>query len=87
MGYSEIILVGADYSLENYKHFYPENEHKVIKSIECEDEMVDAHQSFNFVMKYIEENNNLPRIIDASPCSDLECFPKMAFEDAVKTSR
>lgn len=84
MGFSEIILVGADYSLENYKHFYPENEHKVIKFIECEDEMAHAHQSFNFVKRFIEQNNNLPRIIDASPCSDLECFPKQTLEDAVK---
>ena len=86
MGFSEIILVGADYSLENYKHFYPENEHKVIKFIECEDEMAHAHQSFHFVKRFIEQNNNLPKIIDASPCSDLECFPKMTLEDALKVT-
>jgi hypothetical protein len=84
MGFSEIILVGADYSLENFKRFYPENEHKVIKFVDNGNEMIDAHQSFHFVKQFIEKNNNLPKIIDASPCSDLDCFPKIALEDAVK---
>lgn len=86
MGFSEIILVGADYSLKSYKHFYPESEHKVIESVDCENEMFQAHQSFHFVKEYIEKNNKLPKIIDASPYSDLECFPKMALEDAVRNT-
>lgn len=86
MGFSEIILIGADYSLKNYQHFYPEGEHKVIESVDCESEMVLAHKSFHFVKKFISENNNLPKIINASPCSDLECFPKMALEDAVRSA-
>ena len=84
MGFSEVILVGADYSLENFKRFYPENEHKVIKFVDNGNEMIDAHQSFHFVKQFIEKNNNLPKIIDASPCSDLDCFPKIALENAVK---
>lgn len=86
MGFSEIILVGADYSLKNYKHFYPESEHKVIKPVECENEMVLAHQSFHVVKRFIEKNNNLPRIINASPRSDLEFFPKLSLEDALRDS-
>lgn len=86
MGFTEIILLGADYSLKNYKHFYPESEHKVIESVDCENEMLLAHKSFHFVKKFIEKNNNLPRIIDASPCSDLKCFSKMALEDALRAA-
>ena len=84
MGFSEIILVGADYSLKNYTHFYPDNEHKIITPFECENEMVLAHQSFQVVKLFIEKNNNLPRIINASPSSDLEYFPKLSLEDAVR---
>lgn len=83
MGFSEIILVGADYSLTDYRHFYPEEEHKVIKPVDCEDEMVLAHQSFAVVKQHLDSTGQTT-IINSSPGSDLPFFQKIALEQAVR---
>jgi len=87
MGFSEIILVGADYSLQNYQHFYPESEHRVVKAVDCENEMVLAHRSFEVLKCYIERHDNIPRIINASPQSDLSCFPEMSLAQALRPDK
>jgi len=86
MGFAEIILLGADYSLKNYRHFYPEQEHNVLVPVDCEDEMVLAHAGFRVVSKYLRKSRRPAKIINCSPLSDLTYIDKADLETVVRSS-
>jgi hypothetical protein len=86
MGFSEILLLGADYSLQNYQHFYPENQHKTVKNITWKNEMCRAHIGFNVLTQYLASLQNPARIINCSPSSDLQCLEKAPLEKVVRVS-
>jgi hypothetical protein len=78
MGFTEIILLGADYPLKTYNHFYPETEHKVIIStrIDFQKEMVLARQGFQKFLERLEMRKKKVKVYNCSPLSELDCFEK-----------
>jgi hypothetical protein len=86
MGFSEILLLGADYSLQNYQHFYPENQHKTVKNVIWKNEMHRAHIGFNVLTQYLSSLQNPARIINCSPLSDLQCLEQAPLEKVVRVS-
>ena len=84
MGFSEVVLLGADYSLHTYRHFYPEDQHKTLEQVNCEDEMILAHAGFRVLTKYLRKAHHPTRIINCSPLSDLNFLKKGSLETVLK---
>lgn len=86
MGFSEIVLLGADYSLNNYRHAYSEKRHNTLRRTNSEEEMISAHRSFDIVKETLSTLKQAPRIINCSPLSDLRCFPKKNLDEVIRLS-
>ncbi|MCP5364411.1 MAG: hypothetical protein H6905_04150 [Hyphomicrobiales bacterium] len=86
MGFSEIVLLGADYSLNNYRHAYSEKHHNTLRTTNSEEEMISAHRSFDIVKETLSTLKQAPRIINCSPLSDLRCFPKKNLDEVIRLS-
>jgi hypothetical protein len=86
MGFSEILLLGADYSLQNYQHCYPENQHKTVKKIIWKNEMYRAHIGFDVLNQYLSGLQHSTRIINCSPSSDLQCLEKAPLGKVIRVS-
>lgn len=87
MGFREIVLLGADYSLQDYRHFYPEAQHKTLAAVDCENEMSQAHASFRIVREHLERTGRPTRIVNCSPGSDLREFPILPLQDVIEEFR
>ncbi|MFC1883443.1 hypothetical protein ACFL2O_01620 [Thermodesulfobacteriota bacterium] len=85
MGFSEIILVGADYSTTAFKRFYDDQEDgpQRIRKTDNESEMAKAHLSMNKLSKYLKNNKKAVKIYNCSPLSELTQFPKPPLEDVI----
>ena len=85
MKFSQIILLGANYSLHRYRHFYPETEHKtVFAATHHEEEMRLAHHGFGRLLRFLQESEIPVEIYNCSPSSDLPHFPKAPLEKLIK---
>ncbi len=89
MGFTEIILLGTDYPLESYGHFYPEADHKVLLSgrINFRKEMLLAREGFRVLLSTLKERKQNVKIYNCSPLSELECFEKKTLSEVIATSR
>jgi hypothetical protein len=84
MGFSEVVLLGADYSLAAYRHFYSEDQHKVLCKVDTEHEMVLAHEGFRVLAKYLRKSSRPVRIVNCSPSSDLKHLESAKLEDMLR---
>lgn len=86
MGFKEIILLGADYSLKEYKWFYQAQEEKRPEWPEDlrMQEMLMAHLKFFKLKEYLSAYKPDVNIINCSPLSDLTMFKNLPLEDAIK---
>jgi len=87
MGFSEIVLLGADYSLKNYRHAYAEQEHNTLEPTDCESEMVLAHASFEIVAETLRRMKAPPRLVNCSPLSDLRSIEKDKLDTVIRRPR
>jgi hypothetical protein len=81
MGFTEIVLIGADFTLRDYRHFYAENEHLTLYKAKSEPEMLLAHRGFRVLKPVLDEMG--VHVYNCSPSSDLTVFEKRTLEDAL----
>ncbi len=88
MGFTEIVLLGADYSLKDYNWFYQsQNEKRPTWPEEKRiQEMLLAHKKFYLLKEYLTRFKPDTRIINCSPLSELKMFDKYLLEDIIKDS-
>lgn len=89
MGFSEIILLGADYSLGSYERFYTEKKSGLSHKKEMSQkqhhyENAIAHNSFNNLKHYLSGLQKPVKIYNCSPLSDLKAFEKVGLEQIIK---
>ena len=87
MGFSEIILIGADYSTTAFKRFYDDHENIPQRTckIDNESEMARAHTSMDVLSRYLNAKGKAVKIYNCSPLSELTQFVKLPLEDVLKS--
>lgn len=85
MGFEELVLLGADYSLDNYRWFYNSEDEKRPKSPDNfrTQEMLMAHRKFSKLKNYLTTYRPEVKIINCSPLSDLDMFEKRQLADVL----
>ncbi len=85
MGFEELVLVGADYPLEQYRRFYDGEADAPQRLYEKNNnhEMALAHRSFDRLVSDLDARSNPLRIVNCSPGSALSQFPRHRLEEVV----
>jgi len=88
MGFSEIVLVGAEYPLSGYRRFYTgrAGAPRTLRESGHEAEMAIAHRRFDQLAKLIAALPNPVRIVNCSPDSQLTQFERRRLEEVVARS-
>jgi len=89
MGFSEIILLGADYSLGEYKRFYEVSKNALTYKTHISQEghhkeVLLAHKNFEKLKKYLSTLDKPVKIFNCSPLSDLKTFEKPSLKKVLK---
>jgi len=86
MGFSEIVLLGADYTLKGFKRFYELDNSLMLHSYKTdhEKEVKLAHYGFDELVKYLNRTKSQVKIYNCSSQSSLDHFPKCRLEDIIK---
>jgi hypothetical protein len=85
MGFSEVVLVGAEYPLSGYRRFYTgrAGAPRTLRESGHDAEMAMAHRRFDQLAKLIAALPNPVRIVNCSPDSQLTQFERVRLEDVV----
>jgi len=86
MGFSEIILLGADYTIKNFGHFYDNTNSEIQHSIQIdhEQEVRLAHHGFDTLLRYLKRTKKSIKIYNCSLQSSLDHFQKRRLEDIIR---
>lgn len=84
MGFSEIILCGADYPLGKYQNFYSNDPNAPPQGKPVENEMLMAHHGFEVMLAELNKRDSKVRFYNCSPLSELNCFEKKPLEQVLK---
>jgi hypothetical protein len=89
MGYSRILLVGADYPLLDYRHVYEGLENAPMHFLDRSQsgqqrEMIIAHRQWHIWERYLKLQRPDVRIINCSIKSELTMWEKVPLEQALK---
>ena len=84
MGFSEIILCGADYPLGEYRNFYTNQNGTPEQGNPVNNEMKMAHHGFNVMLEELEKQKRDVKFYNCSPFSELECFEKKQLEQVIR---
>ncbi len=86
MGFEEIVLVGTDYTLSDYRRFYdgdPDAPRR-LEAFDMATEIEQAHRGFDVLTQYLKQEHPSVKILNCSPLSDLPHFEKPSLASVIR---